>query len=174
MPTAVPIDPARLIDVARQLAHHHAGAGRPRPVWLRRAVSSSYYALFHALARQTAEHLVPNACPQHRLQLARTFTHAALKEACEWISGRRGNPPQHARALITTLSGTSIEDVAAVLCDLQEARHRADYDHLASFSKAAVLGYIQDADEAIQKLSAADQTHRETLFALVALRTAIR
>lgn len=42
---------------------------------------------------------------------------------------RRGNLPQHARDLIQSLRGTAIEG-AAVFCDLQEARHRADYAHL--------------------------------------------
>lgn len=174
MPTAVPIDPARLIDVARQLAEHHVGPGRPRPVWLRRGVSSAYYALFHALARQAAAHLVPTAPLHRQLEVARSFAHVALKEVCEWIARRRGNSPQHARALIQSLRGTSIEDVAAVFCDLQEARHLADYDHRAPVSKAAVLGYAQDAEQAIEKLRAASQRDRELLFALLALRTAIR
>jgi predicted negative regulator of RcsB-dependent stress response len=93
---------------------------------------------------------------------------------CEWIAGRRGQPPRHARPLVATLAGTDIADVAAAFCDLQEARHRADYDHLAAFSKAVVLTSVQDAEQAIAKLGAAAQAQRETFFSLIALRTSIR
>jgi predicted negative regulator of RcsB-dependent stress response len=93
---------------------------------------------------------------------------------CEWIAGRRGNPPQHATPVVKALAGTDIADVAAAFCDLQEARHRADYDHLAAFSKAAALGYVQDAEQAIAKLDAAPEAERQAFFSLVALRTGIR
>jgi hypothetical protein len=97
-----------------------------------------------------------------------------MKEMCEWIAGRRGQPPQHARPLVQALAGTDIADVAAAFCDLLEARHRADYDHLAAFSKAAVLGYVQDAEQAIVKLDSAPAPQRDAFFSLVALRTGIR
>lgn len=97
-----------------------------------------------------------------------------MKEMCEWIARRRGQPPQHARPLVQALAGTDIAKVAAAFCDLQEARHRADYDHLAAFSKAAVLGHVQDAERAIAKLDAAPAAQREVFFSLVALRTGIR
>jgi hypothetical protein len=118
--------------------------------------------------------LLPNATAEDHYRLARSFDHRALKEMCEWIAGRRGQPPQHAKPLVESLASTDIADVASALCDLQEARHRADYDHLAAFSKAAVLGYVQDAEQAITKLDAAPAQHREAFFSLVALRTGIR
>jgi hypothetical protein len=73
-----------------------------------------------------------------------------------------------------SLRGTDIDGVANVFCDLQEARHRADYDHLAQISKATALASVQDAEVAIQKLAAADQRHRQAFFALLALRTGLR
>jgi hypothetical protein len=126
------------------------------------------------MTEQAAQHLLPSAPRQDQLRLARFFDHRALKESCEWIAGRRGNPPTHARDLIRNLQGTAIADVAAAFCDLQEARHQADYDHLASFSKAATLLYIQDAQQAISKLTTAIPSEREAFFALVALRTSLR
>jgi uncharacterized protein (UPF0332 family) len=174
VPKAVPIDPAKLVEAAREFANHQGGQGRPRPIWLRRSISSAYYGLFHCVGRQAAKHLLPGAAVEDHYRLARSFEHRALKEMCEWIAGRRGNPPQHATPVVKALAGTDIADVAAVFCDLQEARHRADYDHLAAFSKTAALGYVQDAEQAIAKLDAAPEAQRQAFFSLVALRTGIR
>lgn len=49
-------------------------------MWLRRAVSSAYYALFHDLTRQAAVHLLPHDSSQHQLRVARTFRHQNMKE----------------------------------------------------------------------------------------------
>jgi hypothetical protein len=174
VPTAVPIDPAKLIEAAHEHANHHGGAGRPRPIWLRRAVSSAYYALFHCLGRQAASHLFPEARREEQLRLARSFNHRAIKDVCEWIAGRSGHVPQHSRRLVQSLQGTSMVGVADVFCDLQEARHLADYDHLAPFPKAAVLGYIQDAERAMQTLDAQRDRDRQAFFSLVSLNTRLR
>jgi hypothetical protein len=58
VPTRVPIDPAKLIEAAEEFGKQKGGKGRPRPVLLRRAVSTAYYALYHGLTRATAEHLL--------------------------------------------------------------------------------------------------------------------
>jgi hypothetical protein len=64
--------------------------------------------------------------------------------------------------------------VAAVFCDLQEARHSADYDHLVPMPKAAVLGYIQDAERAMQTLDGQSDRDRQAFFSLIALNTRLR
>lgn len=174
MATAVAIDPDKLIEAAKDFANHQGGRGRPRPAWLRKATSAAYYALFHCIGRQAAEHLLPSGTRQEQLNLARSFDHRALKETCEWIAGRRGNPPRHVGPLIQTLRRPPIDGVAAVFCDLQEARHRADYDHLSTFSKAATLGHIQDAELAMSSLAAVQPHDREAFFALLSLRTTLR
>ena len=174
MPTAVPIDPAKLIAAAQEFANHHLGAGRPRPVWLRRAVSSAYYALFHSIGLQAAAHVLPTGTRPEQLQLCRSFGHRQLKEVCEWIAGRRGNPPSNVRGLIQSLAGTPIDGVAAAFCDLQEARHKADYDHLEPVSKAATLLAIADAERATQQLEAASERDRHAFFSLLVMRSQLR
>ncbi len=140
MPRAVPIDPQKLLEAARDFANQTGGKGRPRPVWLRRAVSSAYYALFHDLTRQAAVHLLPHDSPQHQLGVARTFRHQNMKEVCEQVAGRHGKPNRYVQPLVQSLASTPTARVADCFCDLQEvARHRADYDHLALFSKAVAL-----------------------------------
>ena len=171
---AGPIDPIELIAAATEFAEHQADAERPRPIWLRRAVSSAYYALFHAISTQAADHLLPEAAHEDRLRLARSFGHRPLKEVCEWISGRRGRPPQHAKPLVWSLGAAPVADVAATFCDLQEARHRADYDHLALFPEDDLLEYVGDAEAAIWDLATEPASQRQAFFALVSLRASLR
>lgn len=128
------------------------------------------------MARQAADHLLPNGTLQERLTLARSFNHAAVKVVCEWVAGRIGpaKVPREVRPLVGRLNTSILADVASAFCDLQEARHRADYDHLEPVSKATTLGYIQDADKAICDLAAAPPAEREAFFALMTLRTSLR
>jgi uncharacterized protein (UPF0332 family) len=170
VPQAVPIDSQKLVEAARAFADHRSGAGRPRPIWLRRAVSSAYYALFHQLCRDAADHLLPAGSDAQKLRLARAFGHREMKGACAWIAGREGNIHQYVEPLVTSLKPTLIADVAASFCDLQEARHRADYDHLANFSKATVAAHVDDAQRAIETLDKARKRDRQALFSLLAIR----
>jgi hypothetical protein len=59
--------------------------------------------------------------------------------------------------------------MAASFCDLQEARHLADYDHLTPFSKATALAHIADARTAIAALDKATERQRQGFFALLAI-----
>jgi hypothetical protein len=173
MPQAVPIDPAKLLEAARDFADHQTAQGRPRPVWLRRAISSAYYALFHSISIAASEHLLPDGTRGERLELARSFDHRPLKDVCDWIA-RRSTAPPHARRLVESLRDTGIEDLAAAFIDLQKARHDADYDHLAVVRKATAFAAILDAAEAIDGLDAASRHDRQAFFALAALRTTLR
>jgi hypothetical protein len=165
----VPIDPAKLVMAARELAEHSPGAGRPRPVFLRRAVSTAYYALYHRLSRDAAAHLLPNGDQEDQLKLARTFGHGGLKKTCSQIAGRQGGIHPHVRVLVASLKTTPIADVAASFCDLQEARHAADYDHLATVSKPATIAQIEDANKAIETLEGASEADRQAFFSLLAM-----
>jgi uncharacterized protein (UPF0332 family) len=167
MASPTPIDPEKLLNAARELAGH--GVGRPSQTKLRRSISMSYYALFHALTRQAAEHLIPDGKPEQQLRLARTFGHRDIKRACAWVSGRQRDVPQHVRAIVDPLRNTTIDSVAASFIDLQQARHGADYDHLMAYSKATVLAHISDASAAIKALEKAPARRRAMLFALVAI-----
>jgi hypothetical protein len=105
------------------------------------------------------------------LRLARAFDHRSMKEICEWIVGRRGaaKTPREVPVLVGGLRQTPVQDLAATFCDLQEARHSADYDHLASFSKAMALFHVDEAERALNTLADVDDAARDALFALLAL-----
>lgn len=174
MPTAVPIDPQKLVEAAREFVGHQSGAGRPKPIWLRRAVSSAYYGLFHYICRETADHLLPNGTLEQRLRLARSFGHPDLNQACAWIAGRPGGANSNVQPIVDSLRSSPIAGVAASFCDLQEARHRADYDHLAPFSKATAIAHVDDAEKAISTLKNAQPSDREAFFSLLTIRARLR
>lgn len=173
MASVVPIDPAKLLEAARGFANHHGAQGRPRPIWLRRAVSSAYYALFHSIVLTAVENLLPNGTREERLRLTRSFSHQCVAAVSTWIVSGQG-VPEHSQALATSLQATSIAGVADAFTSLRLARHDADYDHLTPFDKKTALAAIEDAEKGIQQLAAATDRDRQAFAALLSLRTQIR
>jgi uncharacterized protein (UPF0332 family) len=94
---------------------------------VRRAVSSAYYALFHLLVRDAVVNW--KHADQHA-RLARAFDHKRMKDASTAILKEIGNAPSQA-----TAGGDAeqtfrfrLSTVAQAFVDLQQARHKADYD----------------------------------------------
>src|SRR5262245_19250431 len=93
-----------------------AGHRRPRHSNLKRAVSTAYYALFHALAKDAADLLVgvrPTRARNAWVQTYRALDRGFAKQAC-----REAKKLGFSR----NVAACSDEFVA-----LQEARHKADY-----------------------------------------------
>ena len=169
MAKPVRINPEKLLEAAEELLDSNSG-GRPRSIRLRRAVSSAYYGLFHHICLEGAATLLPKGTQQQQLWIARAFGHREIKDCCSWVSGRKGNITQQVRPIVAELKTGPLLSVSDAFCDLQEARHRADYDHLAPFTKAAVGGYIEDARRAMSEMALTDTNHRHAYFALLALK----
>jgi uncharacterized protein (UPF0332 family) len=163
------IKPEKLLEAARYLIDHQPAQGRPRQSYLRRAVSTAYYALFHYLCFATACHLLPNGSLEQRLRIVRSIDHASLRRVCEWIANPNG-APLHVRSMATSLAATNgILNVALAFPDLLQARHEADYDHLCGFSKPAALQHIEAAEAAIRGMKYQKNEKKQMFFALVAL-----
>lgn len=173
---AVAIRPEGLIDLSRDLARHQSGAGRPRPVWLRRAASGAYYAVFHAFSRGLADHLLADGDESDRLRLTRSVGHAPLREVCGWVTGGRNAGKQHVRPIVSTLQAHAhSRQVADITFRLQEYRHRADYDHLAPFDKASVLSAINESEYVVSRISAMSGSRELGMFfSLIALQSQLR
>lgn len=123
------IHPDWLLRQADELGYRDAGAGQPRNTNLRRAVASAYYAVFHGLVLAATDHLLPGGTAEERQRLARSFTRANVRLACECVV-TPNNPPTEARPIAVAAGGNAaLVDVAEALLSLQEARHLADYDH---------------------------------------------
>lgn len=139
--------PADLIAQARRLAK--ASVRRPRDVDLRRAVSAAYYALFHAVARQSADLLVGTASAQ-RSNKAWRQTYRAIQH---------GDAKSRCRSLPSTFT-QDLSDVAEAFVVLQSLRHDADYDPTVAFLRKDVESHILQAETAIAKLRGADISDR--------------
>lgn len=95
------------------------GPGRPADADLRRAASTIYYAAFHCLAKTCADTLIGQEGPSRPsgtwLRTYRALEHGRAKQACRHQEGLRG-------------MSYSLREFARLFVDLQDNRHRADYD----------------------------------------------
>ena len=94
---------------------------------VRRAVSSAYYALFHLPIRDAVVNW--KHADQHA-RLARAFDHKRMKDASTAVLKEMGNLQSQAAAGAGAeqASRFRLSTVAQAFVDLQQARHKADYD----------------------------------------------
>jgi len=117
-------------------------AERPIQANLRRSISSSYYAVFHALAKLAADSLV-GATKSRRpnkawVEVYRGLDHGTCRQACD--RAKTVNFPDR------------LHDFSDAFLQLQEARHSADYDPMVRPTKQQALFYIRLAEKSIQTL----------------------
>lgn len=127
------------IQTARDLAAPRTG--RPRETNLRRAVSTTYYALFHCLAACCADMLVggpgANRSKPAWRQVYRALQHRQANDRCKHRNIR--------------WFPNEVQDLANVFADMQKKRHGADYDPDAAFSKPDVVQGISAAEYVIRR-----------------------
>jgi uncharacterized protein (UPF0332 family) len=139
---------------------------RPKQANLRRAISSTYYALFHFLVDEScrvqigAQH---NQAPFRRV-LGRAFTHTVMKEACKSFSGgtlkkgvAKGLPAGFAVP-------AEIRDLASIFVEMQDNRHLADYDLTERFKRSEVLFLISDVERRIQDFTNPPSSNEKRFF----------
>lgn len=115
---------------------------RPIQANLRRSISSSYYAVFHALAKLAADSLV-GATKSRRpnkawVEVYRGLDHGTCKQACDRAK--------------TVKFPSELHDFSDAFLQLQDARHSADYDPMVKPTKQEALFYIRLAEKSIQTL----------------------
>lgn len=123
------------------------GKKKPKQAHLRRAVSAAYYAVFHALAKTSADSLVGKTKSRRPnkawVEVYRGLDHGTVKTACEGAGG--------------VAFPKGIKDFADAFLQLQAARHSADYDPMIRLSKVEAIGYVMLAHDAIWALRAVSQ-----------------
>lgn len=144
----------RLLAVAIELSRKTGR--RPREAFMRRAVSTAYYAVFHALSRMCADELIGGG---------RAKTPA-------WGRVYRGIDHQAAKkALLSPEAGSISPAVVAfgrAFASLQEARHEADYNPVFfGYFYEETRAQIERARQAIDDLNAMSSDDRRTLATLV-------
>lgn len=151
-----------LIRIARQLAAGHLGSsvGRPRQADLRRAVSTAYYALFHALAACAADTLIgPNPASRIEplwLQTYRTLDHGQAKERCQ--------------GAMMGLFPPGIRDFARQFVEMQVQRHDADYNPGATFTRREVRRFINETEWHIARFESVPEQARRAFAVYVLFR----
>jgi len=91
----------------------------PKVASLRRAVSTAYYALFHLLIDEAVGHW---GVARYRSTLARTFEHKLMRKVCDNLVAQFYSKKQPVAQL-------PLKTVAERFSELQQRRHKADYDN---------------------------------------------
>jgi hypothetical protein len=95
-----------------------------------------------------------------------------LIEVCSWITGDNAAAgKEHVRPIVSRLrSNSDVRELTAIVGRLQRERHRADYDHLATFEKWEVLALVEEAERALRLLKQLDgSADFESFLALIGL-----
>ena len=124
---------------------------RPLQASLRRAASAAYYALFHLLVEEGTR-LMLSGTKRKPLRdcLARAFHHGKMKTVSkQFYSG--GISKKLSSGFEPEPLQSQLRIVARTFCDLQEARHDADYNRAKRFTRAETLDLIKRADDAVRK-----------------------
>jgi hypothetical protein len=148
---------SRLIDTAQDLCRRTGK--RPREAFMRRAVSTAYYAMFHALCRLCADGLIGGI---H----ARTAPYLRVYRALDHTPAKKILRSNEAASLHPAIA--AFGDAFAVL---QEMRYRADYDPLSfRYYFDDTKSYIDLAESAIIGTYAIGQDERRALATLLLFR----
>lgn len=147
-----------LLALAERLAK--ASPKKPRQVDLRRSISTSYYAVFHAIARNAADYMVgtsrANRPNRAWVQTYRALDHRLAKNACNAVRNL-GFP-------------AGIVECADAFAELQEARHSADYDPEYRPTRADALEAVAKSRDAIAKLRGATINDRRAFAVQVLMK----
>ena len=155
-----PINWTELIAVGRAALVPQPPATQPAPAAIRRAISTAYYAIFHALAANNADVLIG---PAHN-QLT---TDA-------WIRIYRGLNHNHARSQLqqnrANLSA-SVQTFSDLFRDLQNERHNADYNPEATFTIQAATTWLNEVETTITDFLQTSRNERAAIAILTLIRS---
>lgn len=138
------------------------GAHAPSQADMRRAISSSYYAVFHCLAYHCAEAVIGEEGRQARRawrQTYRSLDHGRARQACNVQDGKY-------RAILERFP-LGIQNFAHHFHSLQRKRHAADYDPNFETTLSEAIIWIDAAESAISDFEATDPSDRRAFVALV-------
>lgn len=131
--------PEDLLEQAFHLARREPK--RPRQASLRRAVSTTYYALFHLLIEEAVRNWKR---PRERYALARMFEHQNMSSVCR--SCRDNLTSRLARA---TAVETGIHRIADTFATMQQRRHTADYDSSFRWTRTQAIEAVESVEGAV-------------------------
>jgi uncharacterized protein (UPF0332 family) len=142
-----------LLQQANRLATNEPR--RPRSASIRRSISASYYALFHFLIEESTELLLGAGGKQQAFRQLhyRSFQHNEMANICKEVVDALALPPKKCKLdafrPLLSVHSTDLDLIARTFKDLQEHRHRADYDIRKVHTRADALKLAADARAAI-------------------------
>lgn len=158
-------------DLLEQAAHLAAlERGRPKQVSLRRAISSAYYSVFHLIVEDASRYLVAGS--RLRSAVARSFEHQGVRAAAEALGAVTRNPTGRHwfRPHVNDPISPDLMLICNTLVELQELRHKADYDTGTSFARTDANGAVGMARHAHLLWSQQRNTHNAHAFILASAK----
>jgi len=141
-------------------------SGAPRQVDLRRAISSAYYGVFHFTSTALADEFagVTQRATSRYVLIYRSIDHRTLKDICTEIA-KQTPPPKYAPYLRGF--GDPLRAFARAALELQEKRHRADYNPEPRFRTSEAKAVIGTARSAVQRFGEASPDDRKAFLTLL-------
>ena len=159
-----PISWTDLIAAGRATLIPQPAATQPTQAAIRRAISTAYYAAFHALTTSNADALIGPVHDQLTADLwirtYRSLNHGHAKSQLE-PEVKRNQPRLSADAL----------NFADLFCKLQGERHNADYNLREAFTAQAATSWLDSAEAAITRFLQTSRSERAAVAILTLIRT---
>ena len=124
---------------------------------LRRAVSASYYAVFHLLSAAVASQVSPPTPLGMSGRLQRLLKHREMKNAMESFRTKDSCATLSANIGIHCAFSPDLAEIAKAYGDLQDARHLADYDVVDSGGAVGLAWASNSFDKAKRIFEAWDR-----------------
>ena len=155
-----PIDWVDLIAAGRAMVIPQPPATQPTPAAIRRAISTAYYASFHALTASNADVLIGPV--QNQLT------------ADAWIRIYRGLNHNHVKTQLRQNRSNFSADskiFADLFWDLQNERHNADYNPRATFTAQTATTWLNKTEAAITDFLQTSRSERVSIAILTLIRS---
>jgi hypothetical protein len=145
--------------------------GPPRQVDLRRAISSAYYGVFHAVLAAVANRFIGSTKQATSLYslVYRSIDHHALRNLCLEVT-KTNLSPKYIPHTPTGGFGAEIRGFAEGTIELQEKRHSADYDPSIRFNTSDAVLVIHVARTALAQFNSASADARDAFLSLLLFR----
>ncbi len=177
-----PIEPDKLLEAAGRLAPIDGARGRPPYTAHRRAVSTAYYAVFHAITDRVVQATFFETDTAFQRKVRRWIQHGDIKTVAIWTSQiqgtRQDTPPAHIKTLLVPSEGrTHIDEDTVVIAEgfleLNEKREQADYDHDAVFTRPDTLDLMELARRVIATTEETQSDEAKRFFGLIAMQAKV-
>ena len=160
-------------DLLHRAVYLLGGLGEDRGAWdehiAREAVHLAYYALFHMLAEHGGVQAAGDAGTEATRRVTRCFDHRQMKSACALFIGWGRGTPSALLPLLPAGPDPSLRLVAGAFVELQEWRHRADYDLSARMQIPDALRLVGLAQDAFTAWDSVQATPPAGVFLLTLL-----